>query len=76
MAKGVAVRVPVDVLERLKEISKAHYRTVGQTIAWMLKKYEEREESFDEYYERNKSFIEHSRAQEGKALSIKEVFGE
>ena len=76
MSTTISVRLPDNVAARLKEMAKRECRSVSETIMWILKKYEEREETFEKYYERNKSFIEHSRAQEGKALSIEEVFGD
>lgn len=41
MAKGVPIRVQPNVLDRLKKLSSEHCRTVGQTVEWLVKKYDE-----------------------------------
>lgn len=42
MARGISIRLPVELMGQLREISKENCRTVQQTIAWMLKQcYEE-----------------------------------
>lgn len=73
MAKGITVRIPVDTWAELKEMSKQNCRTIGQTIAWIVKNFKH-QETFEEYYQRNKPYIDHSLAQPGKHLSIEEVF--
>ena len=40
MAKGKAVRLPVQVIDRLKELGKEHCRTIGQTVECLVKKYD------------------------------------
>lgn len=40
MAKGIAIRVQPRVLERLKVLSKENCRNLGQTVEWLVKKYD------------------------------------
>lgn len=46
MAKGKAVRLPVQVIDRLKELGEEHCRTIGQTVEWLVKKYD-KENSYE-----------------------------
>ena len=40
MAKGVPIRIQPNVLYRLKKLSNEHCRTIGQTVEWLVKKYD------------------------------------
>lgn len=49
----VTIKLPINVGEKLKEIAKENCRSMSSQITYLLKKYTEEEETFEEYFERN-----------------------
>ena len=72
MVQTVALRLPIDVLEKLNEMGKEHCRTAAQTVAWLVKKYER--ESLEEFMDRERPYILHSLNQPGKETTVEELF--
>jgi len=74
MAKGIAIRLPVHVLDRLKEMGEQNCRTAAQTVEWLIRKYDEDEETLEKFIERERPYIEHALAQPGKPTTVEELF--
>ena len=78
MSTTISVRLPDNVAARLKEMARDNCRSVSETIMWILKKYDERELSAQEYCEREpmKSIILNAMKEEGVSMKFEDVFGE
>lgn len=73
-SKALTVRIDEKVLIKLKEIAKSDLRTLGKTIEFLVKEHLQREKSIDEYYRKERPYIEHSMAQKGKQMKFEDVF--
>ena len=74
MTKTLTIRLDEKTISQLKEIAKADLRTIGKTIEFLVREHLSRGESLDEYYKREKPYIDHAMNQEGKSLKFEDVF--
>lgn len=74
MTKTLTIRLEEKTIEQLKEIAKSDLRTIGKTIEFLVREHLARGESLDEYYVREKPYIDHAMEQEGIAMNFEEVF--
>lgn len=74
MAKGIAIRLPVHVLDRLKEMGEQNCRTAAQTVEWLIRKYDEDEETLEEFIRREGPYIEHALKQPNIEAKFEDVF--
>lgn len=58
MSQYITIKLPFDIGEKLREIAKENYRSMASQISYMLDKCYSREETLEEYYERNKAQLE------------------
>lgn len=58
MSQYITIKLPFDIGEKLREVAKENYRTMASQISYMLDKCYSREETFEEYFERNKEELE------------------
>ena len=65
-----SIKLPIDVGEKLKQIAKENCRSMSAQIAYMLKHFSS--ESFEDYYQNNKQYIDKSFDQytSGKCLKF------
>ena len=75
MSKALTVRLSEETIAQLKEIAKADLRTIGKTIEFLVREHLAKEETIDEYYAREKPYIDHALKQGGKASTVEEIFG-
>lgn len=64
MSKVLTVRLSEDTIAQLREMAKADLRTIGKTIEFLVREHFAREETIDEYYAREKPYIDHALKQE------------
>ena len=74
MSKALTVRLSEETIAQLREIAKADLRTIGKTIEFLVREHLSREETIDEYYAREKPYIDHALKQEGVPLKFEDVF--
>ncbi len=74
MSKTVTLRLSEETIAALKEIAKADLRTIGKTVEFLVREHLEREESLEEYYKREKPYIDHALKQEGISMKFDDVF--
>lgn len=74
MSKALTVRLSEETIAKLKEIAQEDLRTIGKTIEFLVKEHLEREENIEEYYEREKPYIDHALKQEGISMKFEDVF--
>lgn len=74
MAKGIAIRIPAHVLDRLKQMGEENCRTAAQTIEWLVRKFDEDVETIEEFIRREGPYIEHALAQPDKPTTVEELF--
>jgi hypothetical protein len=58
MSQYITIKLPFDIGEKLRGVAKKNYRSMSSQISYMLDKCYSREETFEEYYERNKAQLE------------------
>ena len=63
----ITVKLPADIGEQIRAIAKKNCRSMAEQVSYWFKKYRE-EETFEEYYERNKSYLDeaYNDAKQGK----------
>ena len=74
MTKTLTVRLNEETISQLKEIAKADLRTIGKTIEFFVREHLARGENLEEYYKREKPYIDHALQQDGIDLKFEEVF--
>ena len=52
MAETTTIRVKESTANQLRQLAKDHFRSVGQTVEWLIHEYKIRNESAQEYCER------------------------
>lgn len=52
MAKTGTIRLQQPVIDQLKQLAKENFRSVGQTVEWLIHEYKISHESAQEYCER------------------------
>lgn len=74
MTKTLTIRLEEKTIAQLKEIAKSDLRTIGKTVEFLVREHLARGESIDEYYAREKSYIDHAMKQEEVHMKFEEVF--
>lgn len=74
MTKTLTIRLEEKTIAQLKEIAKSDLRTIGKTIEFLVREHLARGESLDEYYAREKPYIDHAMEQKGIPMKFEEVF--
>ena len=74
MSKALTVRLSDEAFAKLHEMAKNDLRTVGKTIEFLVREHFHHSESLDEYYEREKPYIDHALKQEGVPMKFEDVF--
>ncbi|MBQ9335578.1 MAG: ribbon-helix-helix protein, CopG family [Alphaproteobacteria bacterium] len=74
MSKTLTVRLDEEVIEKLKEMAKVNLRTISKTIEFLVREHLAKEESFDEYFKREKPYIDHALGQKAVSLKFEDVF--
>ncbi len=74
MSKALTVRLDEEIIEKLKEMAKVNLRTISKTIEFLVREHLDKEETLDEYFEREKPYIDHARRQKAISMNFEEVF--
>lgn len=74
MSRALIVRLGEEVIEKLKEMAKVNLRTISKTIELLVREHLDKEETLDEYFEREKPYIDHARRQKAISMNFEEIF--